>query len=238
MLLLMAGLAGGCASHIVPLSPVREVQEWQPDDTATAPATQEAATASAPEPTTTAASAPATAPSTQPGHMVTRMVDPNHTARFVYKATYDTIWQQATLLLTNMGFSLDRRDYRLGVLTTQPLMSSQILEFWKPQMVNASDAMENTINSQRRAVRLTISKVEGKPDFYEIAVQVLVERQNNPSETIGGPIYVEGSGFGRDAITLRSDYATPQAPLVGTWYTLGHDPDMERKILDELFKHI
>ena len=87
-------------------------------------------------------------------------------------------------------------------------------------------------------MRLTISKVEGKPDFYEIGVQVLVERQNNPSETIGGPIYVEGSGFGRDAITLRSDYATPQAPLIGTWLTVGHDPDMERKILDELFKHI
>lgn len=238
-LLAAAALASGCASHVVPLSPVREVQEWQPEEnTATAPATQEsAATASAPS-QTMAASAPATAAATQPGHMVTKVIDPNQTTRFVYKATYDTIWQQATLLLNKLGFTVDRRDYRLGVLTTQPLMSSQIVEFWKPQMVDATDTMENTINSQRRIVRLTISKVEGKPDFYEIAVQVLVERQNNPSETIGGPIYVEGSGFGRDAITLRSDYATPEAPLIGSWLTFGHDPDMERKILDELFKHI
>jgi len=239
-----AGLAGGCASHVVALAPVREVQEWQLDEPATVPATQETpatTTASAP-PETMAASAPAaapqTAPATQPGHMVTKLVDPNQTSRFIYKATYDTIWQQATLLLSNMGFSLDRRDYRLGVVTTEPLLSSQIVELWKPQTVNAPDAMENTVNSQRRTARVTISKVEGKPDFYQIAVQVLVERQNNPSESMGGPIYVEGSGFGRDAITLRSDYAAPNAPTVGSWFTFGHDPDMERKILDELFKHI
>ena len=249
LLIAVAGLAGGCTSHIVPLAPVREVQEWQPDEApATAPATQESA-ATAPETApaeTMAASAPAatiaaattTAPATQPGRMVKKIIDPNQMTRFIYKATYDTIWQQATLLLSKMEFLLDRRDYRLGAITTQPLASSQIVEFWKPQTVNATDAMENTVNSQRRTVRLTISKVEGKPDFYEIAVQVLVERQTNPSESLGGPIYVQGSGFGRDAITLRSDYATPNAPAIGGWYTYGHDPDMEKKILDELFKHI
>ena len=158
-----AGLAGGCALHIVGLVPVREVREWQLDAgaaTETAPAgtmTAPAETASAPAetmaagmPATASATGPTTAPATQPGHMVTRVVDPNQTVRFVYKATYDTVWQQATLLLNKLGFTLDRRDYRLGVITTQPLMSAQIVEFWKTQQVNVSDSMENTVNSQRR----------------------------------------------------------------------------------------
>ncbi len=206
---------------------------------ATAPESEPAIPTTATAASTSAAStSTASAPATQPGHLVSRLIDPNQSARFVYKATYDTVWQQATLLLTNMGFSLDRRDYRLGVLTTNPLLSAQIIEFWKPQQVNSTDSLENTINNQRRTVRLTISKVAGKADFYQIAIQVLVERQNNPTEDIRGPVFVEGSGFGRDAITLRSDYLAPGTPNVGKWLTLGHDPDMENKLLDALFKHI
>ena len=86
-------------------------------------------------------------------------------------------------------------------------------------------------------VRLTISKVPGKPEFYEIGMQVLVERKSNPTEIIGGPLFVEGSGFGRNAITLQSDYAQPRAPGA-TWYPIGHDPDLERKLIDALFQRI
>ncbi len=247
--------ATGCESNIRPLRSVQHIEQWVPDDpsappstapappaptqsadTPSAPLTQSAATQSAASTQTAAATAtqPAT---TQPGHIVVTVVDPNETPRFIYKASYDTIWQQSIDLLTKTGFTLDRQDYRLGVLVTKPLPSAQIVEFWKLQHVNAKNAMENTINSQRRTVRLTIADVPGKPDFYEIAVQVLVERQTNPSEDIGGPIFVEGSGFGRNSITLRSDYAEPKTEE-GRWNIIGHDPDLEGKLLDQLFQHL
>ncbi len=198
----------------------------------TAPAT-DVATATTAATTT----APATEPATQPGHMIVKLVDPNQSARFIYNASYDNVWKQALDILTKTGFAMDREDYRLGVMTTHMLPSAQIVEFWKPQQVGAVDALENTINNQRRWVTLRISTVEGKPEFYEIAVQVLVERETNPSEAIGGPIFVEGSGFGRNAITLRSDYAAPKDEP-GIWSTVGHDPDLEKKLLDALFKRI
>jgi len=169
--------------------------------------------------------------------MVAKTVDPNQTSRFVYNASYDNVWKQAADVLAKAGFTLDRQDYRLGALTTLPLPSTQIVEFWKPQQVNAVDSLENTVNNQRRSARLTITTVEGKPQFYEIAVQVLVERETNPDEAIAGPVFVEGSGFGRNAITLRSDYAAPK-DVPGIWITMGHDPDMERKLLDVLFGRI
>jgi hypothetical protein len=201
-----------------------------------APATQTADTPPvATQPDAVAATEPAVPAELPPGKKVIKLIDPNQTTRFVYKASYENVWQQALLLISRTGFTLDRRDYRLGVITTQPLPSAQFLEFWKPQHASVTNAMENTVNSQRRLVRLTISPVPGKPDFYQVAVQVLVERESNPSEILGGPIFIEGSGFGRNAMALRSDYAELAAPR---WVLMGHDPRLEKKLLDELFKRI
>jgi hypothetical protein len=223
IVLLAAGAVGGCTSHIVPLKPLEKTDVWVPDAVATQPASSQ--------------TAPTTAAATQPGHMVTRMLDPNQTTRFVYNASYDNIWKQAAEILAKMGFEIDRQDYRLGEITTLVLPSTQIVEFWKPQQVNALDAMENTLNNQRRWVRLSIMTVDGKPNYYEIAVRVLVEREANPKEAIGGPIFGEGSGFGRDVRTLRSDYASANVEK-SQWVTIGHDPDMEKKILDAVFGRI
>jgi hypothetical protein len=241
----------GCESNLRPLRPLQRVEVWVPDETAaatpaTAPATLPADAIATTEPATQPALAAAATqpggetgevPATQPGRMVVKVIDPNQTSRFIYKATYDNIWQQAIDILTRTGFALDRQDYRLGVLTTRPLPSAQILEFWKPQHADATTALENTINNQRRIVRLSITKVPGKPDFYEVGVQVLVERKTNPTEQIGGPLFVEGSGFGRNAITLRSDFAEVSSGP-GIWLPIGHDPKLEGKLITELFNRI
>jgi hypothetical protein len=191
-----------------------------------------------------------------PGQKIVKIIDPNQAAKFVYNASYDNIWQQAMLLLAQTGFTLDRHDYRLGVLTTRPLPSAQIVEPWKPQHTDPASALENTVNCQRRYVRITIAPVPGKPKFYEVAIQVLVERESNPSEALVGPLFVEGSAFGRNAIALRSDYAdatsamAPRKERIGRkdvqadkppptqWHLLGHDPKLEKKLLDQLFLRI
>ncbi len=178
-------------------------------------------------------------PSHRGEHIVVKVIDPNQTSRYIYHASYDNIWQQAMKLLVDTGFVLDRKDYRLGILTTQPLPSAQWVEPWKPQQTTFKNALENTVNMQQRSVRISISKVPEKPDFYEIGIEVLVERQNNPIETIGGPVFVEGSGFGKAQVSLRSDYAPAEVKGIGPgWYTLGHDQQLEHKLLVELFKHI
>jgi len=242
---LVAVLLTGCESDIRPIRAVRHVDVWVPNETATAtqPVTQLATTETATAPATQTAAAtsqPTTLAAHIGEHKIVKIIDPNQTSRFVYKADYDNIWQQATVLLNRTGFLLDRKDYRLGVLTTQPLPSCQLVEVWKPDQTTAKNAIENTMHNQQRKVRLTISPVMGKPDFYEIAIQVLVERQSNPSEEIGGLMFLEGSGFGRSQASLRSDYAPPvdSKKIPAQWYVVGHDPDLEHKLLRELFDHI
>ena len=205
---------------------------------ATSPATQTADSQPASQPATQLASTePATQPTTRPGKMIVKIIDPNQTIRYVYHASYDRTWQEAMTLLNKTGFTLDRKDYRLGVLTTQALPSAQIVEPWKRQHAGFTNAMENTLNCQRRRVRLTVSAVLNKPEFYEIAVQVLVERQTNPTETLTAPAFVQGSGFGRSYESLRTDYGADDTEK-SIWVLLGHDPKLEKKLLDQLFEKI
>ena len=141
------------------------------------------------------------------------------------------------VLLVNEGYRLDRQDYRGGVLTTIARPAAHMMEVWRSDWVDAKHAAENTINTQRRTVRITIKPVEGKPDYYEIAAQVLVEREDNPSEVLLAPVFVEGSGFGRNGLTMQSDILSG-APDPARWRVEGHDIPAEKKVLDLLFKRI
>ena len=248
-------LGTGCTTSTI--TPMRAMQrvEYVVDVPASQPATStaRATTASAPatEPAPLAATTPATepstqiattstAPATQPTVRVTKVkiVDPNQTARYVYAATYDHIWEESMALLVREGYRIDRQDYREGVLTTIARPAAHILEAWRDDWVGGKHAAENTVNTQRRTVRITIAPVEGKPDFYEVAAQVLVERQDNPSETINAPIFVEGSAFGRNAVTVQSDFLDSTFLPPGNWRIEGHDLSAEKQVLDRLFKKI
>ncbi|MEI8196070.1 MAG: hypothetical protein WCI73_09195, partial [Phycisphaerae bacterium] len=127
-LLGFATLLGGCSTAIVPLKPITTVEVWvaQPATAPTSqaaesePATRVASTSNA---DTQAATAPSTqltaATATAPASNLikrTRVVDPNQTVRYVYRGNYQHIWQEATSLLTHLGYTIDRHDYRLGVL--------------------------------------------------------------------------------------------------------------------------
>lgn len=221
-------------SNLVPLRDIEFVEEWQPDETVAA--TQPTSQPDTQPDTQSATTEPTSQPATQPGRLVKRRIDPNQTTRFVYRATYENVYDQARLILNRFNFRLDRQDFRLGVLTTQPLPSSHLIEPWRPDHASTKNAVENTLHDQRRTVRITISKAP-KPDFYEIAVQVIVERATNPTEGLGGPIFVEGSGFGRNALTLRSDYITSDTGGP-RWTPIGRDTQLERKLLDALFERI
>jgi hypothetical protein len=215
--------------------PATQVADTQPATT-TAPSTQTAATQPTTAPTTRLASTKPAA--TRPGHTVTTVTDPNETARYIYKADYDYLWKQSLATLTQAGFLFDRLDYRLGVMTTKPLPSAQFIEFWKPEHTTFKNALENAVNNQRRIVRITIALDPDKPDFYRIAVQVGVERQTNPGEDISGPLFVEGSAYGRSSLSVRSDYIPVHDADNAAWVLVGRDPNLEHKLLNALFKRI
>jgi hypothetical protein len=219
----LAGFLTACESNILPMRPLIRTTAAVPD--------------SQPTPTTTTAPSLATQKSKIENPIT--VTDPNETARLIYNADYDNLWRQSLATLTHAGFLFDRLDYRLGVITTKPLPSPQPIEFWRQDHTSFTNALENTINNQRRTVRITIEPTPHKPDVYRIAIQVAVERQTNPNEDLGGPVFVEGSAFGRATVTLRSDYAAPtKYGDAALWVLIGRDPQLEQKLLKSLFTRI
>ena len=96
--------------------------------------------------------------------------------------------------------------------------------------------MEDTINTQRCTLTLVVAPVPGHEGFYQVTVQALVERESNPTESIAAPAF-GGSAFGREPLSMHSDYQGPKKEY-SAWAVLGHDPTLEKKVLDELFKKI
>jgi hypothetical protein len=252
-LVALAAMAG-CQSAIVPLrdavplaaqvpAPAR-LQGAAATMASTAPATAPAGAAALAsqtqpntqpdtQPETPAASAPAGTSATAPAVAS----NPNETVRLVYRPSYDQAFAAAEKLLTDMGFRIDRKDYRLGTISTLPRIAPQAVELWRLDQSSVAAALESTINHQRESVTISIRRVVGRPEFYAVGVQVLVERQSNPSEMIIGPVFPQGSGFGSYPLTLRSDYAEP-GQSGPEWYLLGHEPSLEKKILDKLLQRI
>ena len=86
----------------------------------------------------------------------------------------------------------------------------------------------------------TAGSLIGIGEIILLPLDVLkIKRQTNPAEDIGGPLFVEGSAFGRSSLSLRSDYATAaKAGDPAIWVLIGRDPTLEKKLLNALFKRI
>jgi hypothetical protein len=230
-LLFIALLLTGCQSSIVPLQPAAIGPPWALPETSGTSAV----------PTTMSSAAPAIAATVPPGGASGPVSAPsdwwvnpqNSLVQTITLENYDRVWQESLTLLQNMGFHVNWQDYRLGVITTDPRIGPEILEFFRPDATDSDSLWESTINTFRRSVRLTITPGSA-PQSWRISIEVLVEKRENP---LGGPgpiAFTSASAFGSNALPLENGY-TPGEVIQQYWMFVGHDPKLEKKIMDELF---
>lgn len=79
----------------------------------------------------------------------------------VRPANYDAAFDATVQALRDEQFLLDRIDRRLGVITTRPRSASSFLEPWKGDNSNVAQAVESTLQYQRRIVRIEFEPVGG-----------------------------------------------------------------------------
>jgi hypothetical protein len=72
------------------------------------------------------------------------------------RSEYDAVFAATKQALHEQGFKLDRVDYRFGTITSKPLTSPTIMEPWHDMNTTFSQAVESTINNQRRYVIVTL----------------------------------------------------------------------------------
>ena len=133
------------------------------------------------------------------------------------------LWEAAMDTLRRHRFRLDRVDRRSGVITTRPLTSQHLLEFWRHDVETWNDLWESTLNPLRRRVQVSIEHDENGV-WSSVAVAVHKERLSSPDRQFNstGAVYQYfgnnlPSTTGKVRVTAEDD----------RWIGEGFDPAME-----------
>jgi hypothetical protein len=150
-------------------------------------------------------------------------------AASVLSQDYEMLWDACGDVARDDLFTVDRQDYRDGLLTTQPLISRQFFEFWRPDTGDAKGVVMNSLQTIRRTIRFDFEKL---PDGYAATPRVLVERLSQPEGRVTSP--AQYRGFFSEP-TLPEEHASRFAEAeLGTygedWYAIGRDYKMEEQL--------
>ena len=153
---------------------------------------------------------------------------------------FDQLWGVCEETARDYLFDVDRRDYRGGVLTTEPLVSSQWFEFWRPDVRTIGASQESSLATMRRTVRFEFTRTpDGK---FEVAPKVLVERNAVAETRITSVVSYRGI-FALPRKKDERPYGTRESD-VGLalpsryWYPTGRDTALESALLDSIQKKL
>ena len=146
---------------------------------------------------------------------------------------YDEMWDACVEAARYRGFKPDLLDYREGILITQPLVSKQIFEVWRRDVVTLDDQVESTLATTRRIIRFEIEK-EGDDDGpFRCVPKVLVQHYAAAERRITAIqryreafslTNVQGSKERDRGIDIPPEY----------WYTTGRDAAMEKQFAEAI----
>ena len=152
---------------------------------------------------------------------------------------YSRMYRAAVLVLRDHGFRLDRQDYRFGHISTRPLPAPTIIEPWDHTNSTFDQALESTINSQRRVVSVMFdpageqaAQVDPDPG-YLMRIEAMVERVQIPARQLTGS--TDGPRvFGTLSVVPRE---LAQRGIVGPyWQTVGRDSYLEHQLLEQIVR--
>ena len=90
----------------------------------------------------------------------------------------EALWEAGRDVLRQYGFSLDRQDFRAGVLTTHPMVGKHFFEFWRRDAVSPCDLAESSIQKIYRQVTVRLEPTQPGAETYKPIVEVVVSRSD------------------------------------------------------------
>lgn len=117
----------------------------------------------------------------------------------------------------------------MGLIRTWPEMTSTLAEPWRSDTVTFYDKLLATFQSYRRKAEVFIVPVQGG---FNVQMNVFKELEDMPK-----PLGANGgSAFIRNETTQRHVLmAVGQQPTVSGWIPEGRDPNLEQKMINQLF---
>jgi hypothetical protein len=136
----------------------------------------------------------------------------------IRSASFTRLWDACEEVLRQIHLKIDRQDYRLGLLTSEPqdyrlglltsepTVSSPFFELWRSDPADADGRVESAIAGIRRTVRFEFAR---NPDSsYTVTPKVLVERRASVEPKL------------RQVVDYDAVY----------WYPIARDPRMEKEL--------
>jgi hypothetical protein len=142
---------------------------------------------------------------------------------------YEELWQACIEAARYRGFQPALLDYREGILTTDPVVSKQIFEPWRRDVVTLRDQVESTLATMRRIVRFEITR-ESENQFRCVP-KVLVDHYAATERRITA---IERY---REAFSIETAQGSKERDRgidipVEYWYTVGRDAAMEKQLAE------
>jgi hypothetical protein len=142
----------------------------------------------------------------------------------------EVIWERTVDVLHRYQFEIERENRLDGVIETNYLVGSNILEPWRRDSVGLENRLESTLQSIRRRVLVSLTPA-GAPGTTLISVEVLKEIEDLPgvaANSPGGATFQENTPLQRD-LNLVVGQSTPSG-----WIPAGRDLALEHEILARL----
>lgn len=144
---------------------------------------------------------------------------------FVPATHYETAWERTVDAIHDFKFPLARESKLDGVIETQYVVGSSVLEPWNRDSVGFDNRMESTFQSIRRRALVRITPTQGG---YLVAVEAYKEQEDvyGPvANSAGGASFQINQPLQRD-LNLAVGQSAPSG-----WIALGRDPALEQAML-------
>lgn len=153
---------------------------------------------------------------------------------------FDRLWTTCEDIARDYLFKLDRIDYRAGILSTQPMVTSQLFEPWRWDASTAFDRDESTLSAMRRTLTFEFTREE--TGGWKVQPKVLVERQAMAERRMTSVVLYRNvftlarNPNDRASGTRESDAGTylPQR----YWYPVRRDSEFENRLAIEVRKRL
>lgn len=117
----------------------------------------------------------------------------------------------------------------VGLIRTWPEQSSTLAEPWRSDTVTFYDKLESTFQTLRRKAEIFIVPAQGG---FNVQMNVFKELEDVPKPLNA----TAGSGTLRNETSQRHvQMAIGQQPTVTGWIPQGRDPNLEQKMINQLF---
>lgn len=149
---------------------------------------------------------------------------------------FDSLWSAAERVARMRMFPIDRRDPRNGLLTTEPVVSSQLFEPWRQDQTDGYDTAQSSLTTRRRTVRFEISRTESGE--FRLTPKVLVEQYAQAENRVTNVVLYRGA-FRATRQTDMTPYGTRESDRGiflenRYWYAIGRDEKLEAALAADI----